>query len=102
MSSLMNHNGERTILKFVDLIYASAYDEFGQYPHRVEVNKHVYFAHFSSDNIDDHIDQCVVNAHSTEIEPDTSTINVPKTINKKSPDYNKLCPFFGYHHEEYF
>jgi hypothetical protein len=47
-----------------DLISASAYDEFGQYRHRVEVNKHVYFSRFNCDNIDDHIDQCVVNAHS--------------------------------------
>jgi hypothetical protein len=35
-------------------------------------------------------------AHSTEIEPDPSTINVPKTINKKLPDYSKLRPFFGW------
>jgi hypothetical protein len=60
------------------------------------VNKHVYFARFNSDDIDDHIDQCVINARSTEIEPDPSTINVPKTINKKSLDYNKLHPFFGW------
>jgi hypothetical protein len=53
--------------EIVDLISASAYDEFGQYRHCVEVNKHVYFACFNSDDIDDHIDQCVVNAHSTEI-----------------------------------
>jgi hypothetical protein len=79
----------------VDLIYASAYDEFGQYRHRDEVNKHMYFSRFNSDDIDDHIDQCVVDAHSTKIEPDPSTINVPKTINKKSPEYNKLRPFFG-------
>jgi hypothetical protein len=71
-------------LAIVDLISASAYDEFGQYRHRVIVNKHVYFSRFNSDDIDDHIDQCVVEAHSTEIEPDPSTINVPKTINKKS------------------
>jgi hypothetical protein len=38
----------------------------------------------------------VVNAHSTEIDPDPSTINVPKIINKKLPDYNKLRPFFGW------
>jgi hypothetical protein len=82
--------------EIVDLISASAYDEFGQYRHRVEVNTHVHFARFNSDDIDDHIDQCVVNAQSTEIEPVPSTINVPNTINKKSPDYNKLCPFFGW------
>jgi hypothetical protein len=56
----------------------------------------VYFSRFNSDDIDDHIDQCVVKAHSTEIEPDPSTINVPETINKKSPDYNKLRPFVGW------
>jgi hypothetical protein len=38
----------------------------------------------------------VVNAHSAEIEPNPSTINVTKTINKKSPDCNKLRPFFGW------
>jgi hypothetical protein len=38
----------------------------------------------------------VVNAHSTEIDPDPSTINLPKSINKKLPDYNKLSPFFGW------
>jgi hypothetical protein len=68
--------------EIVDLISASAYNEFGQYCHCVEVNKHVYFARFNSDDIDDHIDQCVATAHSTEIEPEPSTINVPKTINK--------------------
>jgi hypothetical protein len=56
----------------------------------------VYFARFDCDDIDDHIDQCVVNAHSTEVEPNSSTINVPKTINKKSPVYKKLRPFFGW------
>jgi hypothetical protein len=56
----------------------------------------VYLARVNSDDIDDHIDQCVVNAHSTEIEPGPSTINVHKTINKKAPDYNKLRPFFGW------
>jgi hypothetical protein len=81
--------------EIVDLISDSAYNAFGQYRHRVEVNKHVYFARFNSDDIDYHIDQCVVNAHSTETDPDSSTINIPKTINKKSPDYNKLRPFFG-------
>jgi hypothetical protein len=82
--------------EIIDLISASAYNEFGQYRHRVEVNKHVYISSFDSDNITDHINQCVVNAHSTEVEPDPSTINVPKTINKKSPDYNNLLYFFGW------
>jgi hypothetical protein len=82
--------------EIVDLISASAYDEFGPYRHCVEVNKHVYFARFNSDDIDDHIDQCVVNAHSSEIKPDPSIINNPKTINKKLPDYNKLRPLFGW------
>jgi hypothetical protein len=82
--------------EIVDLISASAYDKFGQYHQFVEVNMHVYFARLNSDNLDDHIDQCVVNAHSTGIEPDPSTINVPKSINKKLRDYNKLRPFFGW------
>jgi hypothetical protein len=80
-------------LEIVDIISASAYDEFGQYRHHVEVNKHLYFSCFNSDDIDDHIDQCVVNSHSTEIEPNHSTFNVSKTINKISPDYNKAPPF---------
>jgi hypothetical protein len=40
----------------VDLISTSSYNEFGQYHHCIEVNKHVYFSPFNSDNIDDHID----------------------------------------------
>jgi hypothetical protein len=80
--------------EIVDLIYASAYDEFGQCLHCNEVNKHVYFACFHSNDIDDHIDQCVVNAHSTAKQ--SFTTKVPKTINNKSPDYNNLHPFFGW------
>jgi hypothetical protein len=82
--------------EIVGPLFASAYDNFSQYHHCVEVNKHLYFARFNSDDIENHIYQCVVNTHLTEIEPYPSTINVPKTINKKSPDYNKLCPFFGW------
>jgi hypothetical protein len=76
--------------EIVDLISASAYNEFGQYRQCVEVTKNVNFGRFDSDNIADHMDQCGVNAHSPEVEPNPSTINGPKTINKKLPDYNKL------------
>jgi hypothetical protein len=66
----------------LDLISASAYNEFGQCCHCVEVNKHVYYACFNSANIDDHVNQCVINAHSTKIEPNPSSIIIPKTINR--------------------
>jgi hypothetical protein len=91
----MNHNGERTILKLLTSFLPL---HMMNLVNTVIVLKLIsmYFARFNSDDNDDHIDQCVVNAHSTEIESDTSTINVPQTISKKSPDYNKLRPFFGW------
>jgi hypothetical protein len=48
MSSLINHNLDKREDNpaLVDIISASSYNEFGQYRHRVDVNKYVYFSRF--------------------------------------------------------
>jgi hypothetical protein len=53
----------------VNILSDSVYNEFAQYRHCDEANKHVYFSRFEGDDIDDHTDSCVVHAHSTLMMP---------------------------------
>jgi hypothetical protein len=74
----------------------SPYNSFGDYRHRIEVNKLNYYSRFDGDNIDDHIDRCVVHAHTSTIKDDPSLSICTKMVSKKSPDYTKLRPLFGW------
>jgi hypothetical protein len=70
----MNHNGEKTILPLLILFLPL---HTMNLVNTVIAMKLIGMCIFG-DDIDD---QCVVNAHFTETDPDPSTINVPKAIN---------------------
>ena len=88
------------------------FDEFGNYRHRVTVQLSECLERPADSPIDDIIDHCVYNAHSSQIihffdafesethDRDNSSlvndITLPRTINKKDPDYPLLRPFFGW------
>jgi hypothetical protein len=93
----------------------SSFDEVGDCRHRVIVQHLAYFHRQDGDLIDDVIDQCVLDAqtsqvphepvfydaHETELAipegiPPALTSPGPKDISKRDPDYNELRPFFGW------
>jgi hypothetical protein len=93
----------------------SSFDEVGDYKHRVIVQHLAYFHRQDGNLIDDVIDQCVLDAqtsqvphepvfydaHETELAipegiPPAPTPPGPKIISQRDPDYNQLRPFFGW------
>jgi hypothetical protein len=92
----------------------SSFDEVGDYKHRVIVQHLAYFPRQDGDLLDDGIDQCVLdaqtsqvphepvfyNAHETELAipegiPPAPAPSGPKVISKREPNYDQLRPFFG-------
>jgi hypothetical protein len=95
----------------------SSFDEFGDYKHRIIVQHLAYFQRQDGDLLDDVIDQCVLDAQTSQVmhvaesyvvhelelglatqdkshpEP---TLSAPKITNRRAPDYDKLRPFFGW------
>jgi hypothetical protein len=96
----------------------SFYDEFGDYEHCVIVLHLEYFQRQDGDILDDVIDQCVLDAqtsqvlhepvfhdsHDTDLDmskPEDAPISEytpsgPKVTSKCDPDYNQLRPIFGW------
>jgi hypothetical protein len=98
----------------------NAFDEFGNYRHRVIVQSAAFFARQSTDNLDDVVDWCVYDAqfhlasdpifydaheHESDVPPDppddddddpASIISPPRLTSASARDYATLRPLFGW------
>jgi hypothetical protein len=89
----------------------SSFDEFGDYKHHMIVQHLAYFQRQDGDLIDDFIDQCVLDAHTSQVPhepvfcdahetelaipeytPHEPTPSGPKVISKCDPDYTQVTP----------
>jgi hypothetical protein len=88
----------------------SSFDEVGDYKHGVIVQYLAYFHCQDGDLIDNAIDQCVLDAqtsqvlheplfndvHETELAIPEGIPPEPKVTSGRDPDYNQIRPFFGW------
>jgi hypothetical protein len=93
----------------------SSFDDYGDYKHRVIVQHLAYFHRQDGDLIADVIDQCVLDAQTSQVLPEPVFYDAhetelaipegiplepapsgPKVISKREPDYDQLRPFFGW------
>jgi hypothetical protein len=93
----------------------SSFNDVGGYKHRVVLQHFSYFQRQDGDSTDDVIDQCIYATHSSpsiyefdntlfydtyESEildaPTSSQTLTPKNTVKREPNFQKLCPLFGW------
>jgi hypothetical protein len=99
----------------------NAFDEFGNYRHRVIVQSAAFFARQSTDTLDDVVDRCVYDAqfhlasdpvfydaheHESDVPPDPpddddnddpiTVASPPRVTSASDRDYAKLRPLFGW------
>jgi hypothetical protein len=75
----------------IDFLPNKAFDEYGNFRHRVNVQHLSFFLRQDGEDIDSTIDQCVLSAQFSE----PLRINELDVI-KKNPDFAKLRPLFGW------
>jgi hypothetical protein len=75
-------------------LHNSRYDEFGQYRQRVLVNHLLYFSRQDGTTLDDNIDQCILTAHQSTLDPSVECD--AHILNKTDPDFGQLRPLFGW------
>jgi hypothetical protein len=85
----------------------SSFDNVGDYKHSVIVQHLEYFQRQDGDLLDDVIDQCVLDSQVSQGNPEPTFFDAMKqnkVRNQKAPaqntryepDYDQLCPFFGW------
>jgi hypothetical protein len=74
-------------------LHNSRYDVFRQHRQRVLVNHLSYFSHQDGTTLDDNIDQCVLNAHQSTLDPSAECD--AHILSEKDPDFVQR-PLFGW------